>query len=49
MRDKEQCCGTCRHHVHENIDDGWVCTNPRSDYVTDWTEYDDWCEEWEER
>lgn len=45
----EKCCGTCKYHQHENIDDGWVCVNSDSEYVADWTEYNDWCGEWEER
>lgn len=30
MSEKE-CCGTCRWHQHESVDDGWVCVNPDSD------------------
>ena len=37
----EQCCGTCKYHHHESIDDGWVCVNSDSEYCTDWTEYED--------
>lgn len=44
-----KCCGTCKYHHHENIDDGFVCANVDSEYVAEWTEYDDWCEEWEGR
>ena len=44
-----ECCGTCKYHKHENIDDGWVCVNPDSDNLSDWTEYADCCSEWEER
>lgn len=43
----ENCCGTCRWHEHEDIDDGWVCVNDQSEYCADWTEYDDICDEWE--
>ena len=46
---QEQCCGTCRHHVHEDVDDGWVCVNQGSIYCTEWTEYDNCCEVWEAR
>lgn len=42
-----ECCGTCKWHRHEDIDDGWVCVNDRSEYCTDWTEYGDWCEDYE--
>lgn len=45
----EKCCGTCKWHKHERIDDGWVCTNPDSHCCADWTEYNDWCQEWEDR
>ncbi len=45
----DKCCGTCKYHHHENIDDGWVCVNDRSEYCADWTEYEDFCEEYEER
>jgi len=45
----EKICGTCRYHYHENIDDGWVCVNDKSEYLSDWTEYEDACEEWEGR
>lgn len=50
VRDKmKQCCGTCAYHHFENISDGWVCCNDKSDYCADWTEYGDSCEEWEEQ
>ena len=42
-------CGNCKFHLHEDIDDGWVCVNPRSRFCADWTEYEDACEEWEEK
>ena len=45
----KECCGTCAYHHFENISDGWVCCNEKSDYCADWTEYGDSCEEWEER
>lgn len=45
----DKCCGTCKYHHHENIDDGWVCVNDRSEYCVEWTEYSDSCEEWERK
>ena len=33
----EHICGFCKWHKHEDIDDGWICTNPDSEYVADWT------------
>ncbi len=47
MRDK--CCGTCKWHEHETVDDGWVCVNADSRYCADWTDYNHVCEDWEER
>lgn len=46
---KQEICGTCKWHAHENISDGWVCINSDSEYCTDYTEYNDTCERWEER
>lgn len=43
----DECCGTCKWHQREDIDDGWVCVNDRSEYCTDWTDYKDCCEDWE--
>ena len=45
----EKICGNCKYHQHEDWTDGWVCVNDRSDYCTCWTEYRDYCEEFEER
>ena len=45
--EKKECCGTCRYHVHEGIDDGWVCVNDTSLYCADWTEYDFCCDDYE--
>lgn len=42
-------CGNCKWHRHEDVTDGWVCTNDQSDYCTCWTEYEDYCEDFEER
>lgn len=41
-------CGTCAYISNEDIDDGYVCVNPNSQYVTEWRGDDDYCEEWEE-
>ena len=45
----DKCCGTCKYHCHEGIDDGWVCVNDQSEYCAEWTEYKDFCDEWEGR
>jgi len=45
----KQICGECKWHAYENASQGWVCTNPDSEYLTDWTDYSFSCDEWEER
>lgn len=42
-----ECCGNCKYHQYEDISQGWVCCNQDSEYVADWTDYTDSCEEWE--
>ena len=42
-------CGTCRYHAFEGISDDWICVCDESDYLADWTDYNDSCECWEER
>lgn len=46
---KEECCGTCAWHQHEDISDGWVCTNRGSIYHADETDYSEYCTEYEAR
>ena len=41
------CCGNCRYHRSDGNGD-WICSNPDSEYFTDWTDYMDWCLEYEE-
>lgn len=41
-------CGNCKHHRADK-DLIWYCTNPDSEFYMDYTEYDDTCEEMEER
>lgn len=43
----ERCCGTCKWHWYVNIYEDFVCTNIDSEYCADWTDYDDYCEDWE--
>lgn len=46
---ERKCCGTCKYHQFESVDDGYVCVNDESEYLSDWTECNDSCSEWEER
>ena len=52
----EKCCGTCRYNMYategftdETIDFNWSCTNPRSEFYTDYVEYEHTCDDWEEK
>lgn len=45
----DKCCGTCKYHLFEKVSFGFVCVNGDSEYCADWTDYNDSCEEWEER
>lgn len=46
----EKCCGTCHYHTPDGIfPDDWTCANIDSDNFSDYTEYEDVCEFWEER
>lgn len=46
---EEHVCGTCRHHKNNTKSGDWWCTEFDSEYFTDYTDYSDSCEEWEER
>lgn len=49
----EEICGKCRYHKPDSSHGGdikeWYCNNEDSEYYTDYTEYTDSCEEFEER
>ena len=45
----DEICGTCKYHEYEEVSQGWVCTNDQSEYFADWTDYEDKCEEWENK
>ena len=53
-------CGTCKYHKHiyshiepkdgkVDIHEGWVCINEDSENAGCYTEYNDKCDEWEEK
>ena len=52
----EKCCGTCEYNKYaakgytdEAIEFNWVCSNPESEFYTDYIEYSHVCDDWEER
>lgn len=48
MKTNRKCCGNCKWHHHEDIDDGYICVNADSECCADWTEHSYCCSEWEE-
>lgn len=46
---REDVCGECKWHKYDEFGRAWVCTNDRSDYVADFTDYTDTCEHFEQR
>lgn len=43
-----RCCGTCEYHRPDESGEEWICANPDSEYVSDWTDYEWYCEDYEE-
>lgn len=44
--DKKKVCATCKYHQFESMDDGYVCVNDESEYLSDWTDFNHTCECW---
>lgn len=43
-------CGECKWHRQDDYHkEDWICVNADSDYCTEYTDYTDSCEEWEQR
>lgn len=43
-------CGTCKWCRQDDFfNDDWICVNADSEYCTDYTDYTNTCEEWEQR
>jgi hypothetical protein len=40
-------CATCIYCFPDAFEDGWFCTNAKSNYVSDNVALDDICNEWE--
>lgn len=48
IREEKRCCGTCKWHKPDlNFKGDWICCNDQSEYIADWCNYDDVCEDWE--
>lgn len=48
MLDTNSCCGTCEYSTYDKVN-GCFCVNDKSGYFADFVEYDNVCEEWEEK
>ena len=50
MNEFAEICGTCKHHKPDLFDgEDWRCDNERSQHYCLETDYQDSCEDWEER
>lgn len=50
MDEQKECCGKCKWHLpNDTFPSDWICTNAESDLCSDWTEYNESCEWFEER
>ena len=45
MLDTNSCCGTCEYGSYDKIN-GYVCVNDEIDYVADFVEFNNVCDEW---
>lgn len=45
----KRCCGNCKWHEHDELFGDWVCVNADSEYLSDFTGFEDSCEEFEEK
>lgn len=48
MRKISIVCENCRYRELEDVDSGYMCVNPDSEYFGDWVEDDFSCAEFEE-
>lgn len=46
---ERKCCGTCKYHQFESVDEGYICVNDESEYLSDWTDFNHSCDAYEER
>lgn len=51
MEFTDECCGTCVYYRVESVAGitEWFCANPLSNSYSDYTEYDDVCDDYEEK
>jgi len=50
MTEKNKVCGNCKYHYmgsHPYGENDWACVNDKSDYCTDYTNFDWSCDEFE--
>lgn len=45
----DKCCGTCKWHKYQREDESWICVNEDSEFCSDWTDYEGYCDDWEAR
>jgi len=48
-KENQETCATCKHCKRISFTSDFICNNENSDYYTDFVEWDDVCNDWEER
>lgn len=46
--EEKKCCGTCQWHTPMPLNE-WYCDNEESENYSNETDYEFYCEDWEER
>lgn len=49
QREEERKCHSCYWHKKDRETGEWICTNPESEYVAEYTDGKDWCMDYEPR
>lgn len=50
MKNEDKCCGTCKYHKpDDDFPEDWICCNDKSENVADWTDFEDVCDQYEEK
>ncbi|MBR5677087.1 MAG: hypothetical protein IKX20_03005 [Paludibacteraceae bacterium] len=50
MDQKTECCGRCKWSERDKkFKEDYICVNDESEHCADWVEYEDYCDNFEER
>lgn len=50
MKEENRCCGNCIFHKPDyDFPEDYMCDNDKSDNYADWTDYENVCDQYEEK